>query len=464
MQMQKGQKSKLSDINVGNTFTVECNVQGDLIIDISCFGVDENTKLANEDYMVFYNQNTSPKGEIKFTQNGKNARFEMSPDQLPTNASKLVITAAIDGIGTMNSLEKIELKIGDATFTLSGNDFDKEKAIIIAEIYKKDNIWRLNAVGQGFNGGLEALLNHFGGNAEPTVAVVESPPVKAKISLEKQFEEKAPALVSLAKKASISLEKHNLSTVKAKTAFIIDASGSMNGQYSNGQVQETLNRVFPLGVHFDDDNELETWAFAQRSKKLSNITFDNYQKYVATEDKGWRNWMHELDARYNNEPEVITEVIKHFAGVTPPPYKIKSKVGGFLGFGGKEVDISNPEEFAPIIESKTPVFIIFISDGGVSHNAQIEHLIKWSSTLPIFWQFVGIGGNSYGALQKLDEMDNRYLDNANFFAIDDLKQISESELYDRMVNEFPLWLKEAHKKGIIDDYQVGATPKPKNKM
>ncbi|MNV79367.1 hypothetical protein D3C71_1729160 [compost metagenome] len=76
-------------------------------------------------------------------------------------------------------------------------------------------------------------------------------------------------------------------------------------------------------------------------------------------------------------------------------------------------------------------------------------MIKDAASLPIFWQFVGIGGSGYGALAELDTMSGRVVDNAGFFAIDDLRKISEEELYDRLMSEFPIWLKAAKAKGII---------------
>lgn len=451
MELQQGQKLKLDESLIKNQFTVNINANSSFHIDISCFGLDANDKLSDEDYMIFYNQKSSPNNSIEMSADVPNSKFNINLNNIPSHISKLVFTAAIDPSHsqTMSQLDKLQFNIGDNDFTLTGSNFQKEKAVIVSEIYKKDNVWRLNCVGQGFNGGLDALLVHFGGevaSTETTPAEQPKEAPKAKISLEKIFEEKAPQLVSLAKKATVSLEKHNLNNVKAKAAFVLDASGSMTGQYTKKQVQEVVNRVFPLGVHFDNDKELETWAFAQRSKKLSNVTFANYQNYVETEDSGWKNWMKNLDARYNNEPEVIKDIIKHFTGLTPPTNTSAPK-GWF-----NSKDSSSSEEFAPAISSKEPIFILFISDGGVDKNQEIKDLIKWSSSLPIFWQFIGIGGHNYGALEELDDLKGRFLDNADFFAIDDLQQISESELYDRMLTEFPGWLKAAHSKGIIENY------------
>ena len=40
-------------------------------------------------------------------------------------------------------------------------DYSVETALIMAEIYRKDGEWRLNAVGSGYQGGLQALLDRY---------------------------------------------------------------------------------------------------------------------------------------------------------------------------------------------------------------------------------------------------------------------------------------------------------------
>lgn len=443
MSLKKGQKLKLDSNTVAMELAVHCTVQAPFHIDISCFGLDAHDKLFDDAYMVFYNQTATPHGEIRLVADVPASHFMVSLTRLPAQVSKLVFAAAIDPTHkqSMQQLQSLILRVGEHVFSLTGADFSGEKAIMIAELYRKDGDWRLGLNGQGFNGGLDALLVHFGGEVASAAAPAPAK-VPEKVALEKRFEQKAPQLVSLAKLASVSLAKHQLEQVRARAAFVIDASGSMQGQYTSGRVQEAVNRVFPLGVHFDDDEELETWAFAQKSKQLGNVTFANVHDYVKREAGGWKYWMDDLNAGYNNEPAVIRQVITHFTGLAAP--KIVSKKTGLFS-SKKEL----PDTFAPSVDMKTPVLVLFISDGGVSHNDEIELLIRWSSTLPIFWQFIGIGGSSYGALERLDDLAGRHIDNANFFALNDLRQISEAQLYDRMMQEFPAWLKEARSKGII---------------
>ena len=56
---------------------------------------------------------------------------------------------------------------------------------------------------------------------------------------------------------------------------------------------------------------------------------------------------------------------------------------------------------------------------------------------------------SYGILEELDHLEGRYIDNANFFALDDFKTVPNEELYSRLLNEFPQWIKSAKQKGIL---------------
>ncbi|MDQ4063413.1 MAG: TerD family protein, partial [Actinomycetota bacterium] len=54
----RGQKSKLQDLTLATDLTVSLDVQapGSPEFDISCFGVDEQGKLSDDRYFVFYNQ------------------------------------------------------------------------------------------------------------------------------------------------------------------------------------------------------------------------------------------------------------------------------------------------------------------------------------------------------------------------------------------------------------------------
>ena len=45
-----------------------------------------------------------------------------------------------------------------------GEEFSIETAIVVCEIYRHNGEWKFNALGSGFEGGLEALCKNFGVN------------------------------------------------------------------------------------------------------------------------------------------------------------------------------------------------------------------------------------------------------------------------------------------------------------
>ena len=161
----RGQKGKLADLGVNSPFEVVVDIAGaGMTVDVSCFGLDASDKLSDERYMVFYNQLASPGDAVKLSLNGGTARFALRLDALPDAIQKLVFVAAIDGNGTMRSSGTSTITLANQVqFPMSGTDFQDEKAVIVGEVYRKDGVWRFGAVGQGFNGGLSALLKHFGG-------------------------------------------------------------------------------------------------------------------------------------------------------------------------------------------------------------------------------------------------------------------------------------------------------------
>lgn len=412
--MVKGWKDKLENyVNLNENIFVDMKVKGNAEYDFCCFGVDGNGKLSDERYMIFYNQKMSPNGEISVEDIPDGARYTLKLSAVPDFINRLVFTVSIDGNKTMGEMNSLETKVyqsgaKDIEMTLGGNDFSNEKAVIVMEIYRKD-VWRIGCVASGFDGGLSALLKYFGGEevvSEPVQEPIVAEPVK--VSLEKKME-KAPELVSLVKPLVFELKKKNLETTVARVGLVLDISGSMVPRFKNGTVQSIVNKTLPLAVQFDDDGELDFWFYGTTAKKMNSVNLKNYMTAVPED---WKHLMLDLGGR-NNEPIVMRMVVDEYK------------------------------------DTKIPAYVLFITDGGVNQKREIQNIITEASHLPIFWQFVGVGGKNYGILEKLDTMTGRYVDNAGFFALDDFKKVSNEELYARLLEEFPSWLEEIKKKGMI---------------
>ena len=240
MQFIKGQKLPLARLGIQGAFDVVIRHTSSVVADVSVFGLDNTAKLSDERYMTFYNQPVSPCGSVRLTDK---TTFCIHPETLPATITTLMVVIAIDGQGVARDLTGLTADLqqnGKTVASFTPNDLTAEKAVMLLQIYKKD-VWRISAVGQGFEGGLARLIEHFGGQVadEPTSSqTAQTPPsttidLKKKLSLEKAQKTGSASIVDLTKKSLITLEKKGLLNVKARVALVLDASGSMNWQYNN---------------------------------------------------------------------------------------------------------------------------------------------------------------------------------------------------------------------------------------
>lgn len=208
----------------------------------------------------------------------------------------------------------------------------------------------------------------------------------------------------------LCLEKPELSNLKSRVALVLDYSGSMGPLYRNGTVQSVVERILPIAMQFDDNAELDLWIFENGYKRLGAITKENFYGYVKNE----------IMAKYRmggtNYAPVMQDVAKKYINEEP---------------------------------ASLPNYVIYITDGDNSDKTATTNFMKEVSKEPIFWQFVGVGNDSFAFLEKLDDMGGRYVDNADFFRIKDINKISDKELYNNLLNEYPEWLKLVKSKGMI---------------
>ncbi len=200
-----------------------------------------------------------------------------------------------------------------------------------------------------------------------------------------------------------------LSNIISRVALVLDFSGSMDRLYENGTVQSVIERIMPIAMQFDDNQELDLWIFENGYKRIGGVTKQNF---------------------YGLARQIYDKYRMGGTYYAPVMYDIKKKY----------VD----EEPAQIAN-----YVIFITDGNNSDKADAKKAITEISNYPIFWQFIGIGGARFEFLEKLDEMDGRYVDNANFFPIHDINSMEDRELYTKLFAEYPSWLSDAKVQQMI---------------
>lgn len=149
------------------TIEVTMEIAGEVVCNFGCFGINQENKIFDDRYMIIYDQQKTPKDEIRYSSTHNVGKFKIDLQKLPSDIQKLVFTASIDGNGNMSEINSHKVTIAQenaevVTMELNGGDFVTEKSIISIEIYRKD-IWRISAVAEGFNGGLNTLLTNYGG-------------------------------------------------------------------------------------------------------------------------------------------------------------------------------------------------------------------------------------------------------------------------------------------------------------
>lgn len=182
-EFQRGHKARISDLTAGTDLYVGVQISGPgLTFDISCFGLDADERLSDDRYFVFFNQPKSPEESIQIlgAQAGDTESFRVTLDRIPPQIQKLSFTATLDGAGQMSQIAPGYVRIvagGEevARYSFNGSEFSTERAVMLGDFYLKD-VWRFAAVGQGFDGGLDALLKNFGGEvAEEETPAAQQP-------------------------------------------------------------------------------------------------------------------------------------------------------------------------------------------------------------------------------------------------------------------------------------------------
>ena len=152
----------------------------DFDLDGSLFVLGSDEKLLSDKHFIFYNNLTSPDPNKSIQHMGDNLTgagegddelIKINLQQVPSEVKKIVVTVTIHEaekrkqnfgqvqnafIRVINPQNKQEVVRYDLT-----EDYSVETALIMAEIYRKDNEWRVNAVGSGYQGGLQALLDRY---------------------------------------------------------------------------------------------------------------------------------------------------------------------------------------------------------------------------------------------------------------------------------------------------------------
>ena len=215
--LAKGARVRLSELTSDSELRLGVTLDAPgVAFDFSVFGLDADERLSDDRYFVFFNQPASPENAIELLspQDGDQASFRLRLDSVPAQVHRMALTATLDGDGTMGQVASghVRLLAGGqeiVRYSFTGAEFSTERAVMLADVYRRADAWSIVAVGQGFDGGLQALLENYGGEAvseeAPAAAPAPAPvPVPAQASAPAPVPVPAPEPVS----ARVSLLKY----------------------------------------------------------------------------------------------------------------------------------------------------------------------------------------------------------------------------------------------------------------
>lgn len=158
----------------------------DFDLDASAFLLNADGKVRKDEDFIFYGNLKSSDGSVTHT--GDNLTGEGEGDdevliidftKVPTDIQKIAITVTIydaqvrgQNFGQVSNAYVRVARMANENdmvgtevlkFDLA-EEFSVETALVVCEIYKNNGEWKFNAVGAGYQGGLEALCRSFGVN------------------------------------------------------------------------------------------------------------------------------------------------------------------------------------------------------------------------------------------------------------------------------------------------------------
>lgn len=243
---------------------------------------------------------------------------------------------------------------------------------------------------------------------------------------------------------TISLKKNkNLGEGKIvlRVACALDISGSMNSLYRSGVVSDFVGKLLPFGMLFDDNQQIDMWAFNTGSQEITPATAAVYDDYVG-------NCMSRIRiGGGTNYAPVMEEIYEEYFGSTAKYTTVQQTVqkevpkkGFFNRLLGKTetVDTTVNKTVSTTVPPSdvTPGVVFFQTDGENGDPSSVRRLLEANKGKPIYWFMVGVGSERFSFLK---ELANTY-DNVGFIGIDDLS-LTDSQLYDKLLSEeFGEWV------------------------
>lgn len=389
----KGQKVSLNNYQ-NNLLSVGINWNQENFnnyeIDSSVIMLSEKGKLEEEENFIFYNNSKSKCQSIELNSsplNNYKKSFKIDLNKSPNDISRIMFLLTIDNGDSLNhrfgNIKDIQIDLLDSSnqviFKYQVDQLSSETAIILSEIYKRNNEWKFQSVGNGFNAGLDKILEEYGSD-KVKVQSTETPNINRSDYID--LVPKSEPVKAEPEKSTISLTKITLEK-KGDVARI---------NLSKSKITDIQSKLFwKKGV------DLDLHAFYKtKSGKTGHIYFGskgslNRDPYIMLDqDSGVGN------TSGNNEENLKIGMLNHFDYIlfAVNIFRFFSRKGeNFAKYDGKVVLKTDrgDEITVPLISEEIGTWcVITMVDNSSSNEPRIVNINQVSKAEPKISDFMSL--------------------------------------------------------------------------
>lgn len=182
--LEKGQRIEiekgLSSVCVGLGWDPNEGTGYDFDLDASAFMLGSNGKLPADEYFVFYNNQKSPDGAVESSgddltggnsEEGDDEILSVNLPMVNAQIQEIIFTATIhkaeERRQNFGQVRNAYIRIYDAIsndeiarYDLD-EDFSVETAVEFGRLYRRGGVWKFEAIGNGYKGGLQTFVNKY---------------------------------------------------------------------------------------------------------------------------------------------------------------------------------------------------------------------------------------------------------------------------------------------------------------
>jgi tellurium resistance protein TerD len=180
--LRKGDKVAIgfTNITVGLGWEPNEGTGGTFDLDVSAIMIDENRKLPNKDYFVFFNNLISPDGALIHTGDDPDGTSSDGDDdesiiidltKVPANIQEILFVVTIDSAAekkqNFGQVRDSYIRLEDNSTGKEvmkyelGEDFSIETGIEFGRLYRRNNEWKFDASGVGYKEDLSFFLKKY---------------------------------------------------------------------------------------------------------------------------------------------------------------------------------------------------------------------------------------------------------------------------------------------------------------